>query len=85
LPKVVLERFIHECAYERRAAGRRTNPGFVAKVVREDFARWTEKFENRNFIERVLREEQREAELAEIERKDIAGKLSEQAKGAGAK
>jgi hypothetical protein len=85
LPKVVLERFIHECAYERRAAGRRTNPGFVHKVVQEDFARWTEKFENRNFIERVLREEQREAELAEIERKDIAGKLSEQAKGAGAK
>ncbi len=59
LPVVVLERFIHDFCNDCHAAGKKVNPGLIAKAVREDLISWRKKLENKNFIEGA----QRKAEI----------------------
>ncbi len=71
LPTVVMDRFIHEFSFERRAAGKRTTAGLVAKASSEDFVPWVRRFENRNFIERAIERALQEREQAEFQKKGV--------------
>lgn len=67
LPVEVLVRFIHDFCHDRRGSGYPVNAGLVGRAVHEDLVPWARKTENRNFIERIMRQVEHEAETGEMQ------------------